>query len=177
MSGVSWPRNMDARRAWQERQTPLPPAVPVPVHTSRDPYPAGVPASKGVAGLKTLAEGAGWYVALTYSRGPWLGLGGDVLCEAHTLAVRGADVGRWFHALYVRPLAGQKWVCETVLILPGSPVGLFPYAGVNDLKEWVLARGAVPAGWYTAITGRLAAQTARQRETTRARPRVARAHA
>jgi hypothetical protein len=160
---VPFPSDIQVRRA---RQEPRPTLVPAPDHTSRDaPNPNDrIPRVVGVTRLALFATQHGWDVAVTYARGPWLSARGVPIYPVHSWAVRGmmnrGTYPRQLHALYVRPTVEKdstKWMCDHVLLLPYDPPGIFPYANVTQLRDWIRQGGDVPMFWYRSIRAQVVA--------------------
>lgn len=140
--------------------------APTPEHCSRDPWPASITVpSRTVGSLRKAAEGAGWTVRLTYAKGFRPGPRGKGWESAETIAVRCTRTdGMWCHAFYARR-PGAPWRWEGSM-MPGGMVGLFTYANSTDTRAWLLARGGLPAEWYSAIEAREKEKVARARASS-----------
>jgi hypothetical protein len=168
---VAFPADLDARRAWQEREDAAvvePP--PEPEHTSRDPWPADVVPPKGVRDLDAWATFHGWTVELTYARGPWIGARG--IKTVHSICVRCYLPGRVAVATYTAPVGVNRWVYGGALVA-GGPVGIYPRCNVTDFREYLEHRGEVEPEWFEVITARVQAAKARAKASAAARPKRA----
>jgi hypothetical protein len=150
-------------------EAPSPPVLP---SVPPDPYGETVmPLPAGAVTIARRARHCGFVVSTPYSYGRWLHKDGTVKGVAHTYAVRGHLSGRGFHVLYVCMLGTGRWTAESVLIVSGTPAGIFPYANITELKDWIGHGGDVPVAWFTVVRARVALAKTRAADTARARPK------
>jgi hypothetical protein len=137
---------------------------PPPEVTSRDPRPEDAPQEpRAVLGLQGAAQGAGWQVAVTYSRGPQRAVRVGMYKRTETY---GVWVGKHpsapfrFSAMYTRELPDKAWKWRiSIWRMDAAPVapGLsarFTDASISDLLEFVQVRGSVMPAWFKAIHAR-----------------------
>lgn len=172
MSAVM-PLNQAARREYMnaldavERQE-----IPAPLHTSRDPWPDGLTAPRGVVTLKADAEAHGWDVRLTYAHGPHLG--GRGVPVRHSIAAR-CWIGSNMYAIAFYVSADRRtWKFDGSMLrdIHGA-VPMFPYANVTEFREFLAARGEVSPEFFQAIRERVESSKAKAKSAAASRPKKA----
>lgn len=155
---------------------------PAPIHTSRDPWPAGFKVPSGAATLAKLAEAEGWLVQLTYAQGftPH-GVTGEPV-QIHSVAVRfrrsyaDGRVRGGFVIYEAKVVDKLSWAAKSIMAWGTDHWPLVSVLNVTQAQEYVRRHGwtGVDIGrWRDELKAALAQKKEDAKAKAKARPKKA----